>query len=481
MIVALWVADHSIRPPLNYDSGLYHLASVRWTSTYSIVPGLGNLHGRLAFNSSYFLYVAMFEVGPWLHKSHHVANGLLLQVLLTHLLLSGFEFWRDPRPKRAKHIFSLLLIPAVIRQVIGSDIASPTPDLAVFALGIVLSLQLLSFVRELKAADAKDLRYKLFMILALSVIGVTVKLSFLAFGAASAGIALLVVGIYRRETEAFSFRKALGITAFLAAVAVIPWMARGFIVSGYPAYPSTLGAFPVEWRIPIDTAAEEAKWIRSWSRLPGPHWSEVLGKWNWIGPWTVNVLKKHREDVLSPLALVVAAVIFSLWFRKSASGAFWLRQEAFVLLPAAASLVFWFSMAPSPRFAGASFWVLAATALTFVITRFDEWNKLLAVCVIVYLWVVSPTIPPINGSNFYGPGPNHGFYPTPPANPKTFITRSGLVLYVPTDRDLCWDAPLPCTPYPRADLRLRSEGDMSAGFLVDKLSIDEPAKSVAYH
>ena len=36
----------------------------------------------------------------------------------------------------------------------------------------------------------------------------------------------------------------------------------------------------------------------------------------------------------------------------------------FFLLPSVASLVFWFMTAPDPRFAGASFWVLGAGAVT---------------------------------------------------------------------------------------------------------------------
>ena len=38
-----------------YDTGLYHLQTFMWNSQFPITLGLGNLHGRLAFNSTLFL------------------------------------------------------------------------------------------------------------------------------------------------------------------------------------------------------------------------------------------------------------------------------------------------------------------------------------------------------------------------------------------------------------------------------------------
>jgi hypothetical protein len=52
--------------------------------------------------------------------------------------------------------------------------------------------------------------------------------------------------------------------------------------------------------------------------------------------------------------------------------------------------------------------------------------------------------------------------------------ESGLVLNVPRGH-ACWDAPLPCTPFPNPALRLRRDGDLGAGFMVD------PALQERYH
>src|SRR5689334_5571318 len=53
-VAAFWIASRSMLPPQAYDTGLYYLNTIRWIHSFPIVPGLGNLHGRLAFNQSYF-------------------------------------------------------------------------------------------------------------------------------------------------------------------------------------------------------------------------------------------------------------------------------------------------------------------------------------------------------------------------------------------------------------------------------------------
>lgn len=47
---------------IHYDTGLYHAQSIRWVEEYGIVPGLGNLHSRLAYNSAAFCLSALYSM-----------------------------------------------------------------------------------------------------------------------------------------------------------------------------------------------------------------------------------------------------------------------------------------------------------------------------------------------------------------------------------------------------------------------------------
>ena len=48
-----------------------------------------------------------------------------------------------------------------------------------------------------------------------------------------------------------------------------------------------------------------------------------------------------------------------------------------------------------------------------------------------------------------------------------YRTRSGLLLNTAPADGRCWDAPLPCTPNPAPNLRLRDSTNLSRGFMVD--------------
>ena len=50
-------------PTKIHDTGSYHLATMNWIEQYPTVPGLGNLYGRLALNSSMFSVSTLFILG----------------------------------------------------------------------------------------------------------------------------------------------------------------------------------------------------------------------------------------------------------------------------------------------------------------------------------------------------------------------------------------------------------------------------------
>src|SRR5271154_2061436 len=45
----------------NYDVGLYYLQTFKWNREFPVTVGIGNLHGRLAFNSILFLIAPLTD------------------------------------------------------------------------------------------------------------------------------------------------------------------------------------------------------------------------------------------------------------------------------------------------------------------------------------------------------------------------------------------------------------------------------------
>jgi len=469
-LIVLWIADFAILSPMIYDSGLYHFPSISWLKSYPIIPGLGNLWAPLAYNQSYFLYAAILDFGPWIHKSQHLANGLILSVLIIQIFLSGMTFFRHHNKISLYHIFYILFLGPVLILTVTLFISSSSPDMSIYILGILVSAKLLSFLEEQNYTKREN-EYNIFFIVTLAALGITIKLSFVAFGV----ISLILLFIFcsmknTRKREKNRTKKILFIYVFCLGIALIPWMIRGIILSGYIAYPSTIGALPVDWRIPYTSVIDLANTVRWWSRTSAGQLNIESG--NWILPWISNMFKIEHEyftiHVTIPLFLIFInsiLIFFSKYFKKySAHG---MKKNIWLLLvPSACSILFWFSTVPDPRHAGACFWILGVGTTIIVINKFNVLKSKyfktflisfsIILCIGFFFIKIFVNIPE----------ENNGFWKIPSVELKIFETNSGLNVFVPVKGDQCWAAPLPYTPYPNADLCLRREGEMRYGFKV---------------
>jgi len=104
--------------------------------------------------------------------------------------------------------------------------------------------------------------------------------------------------------------------------------------------------------------------------------------------------------------------------------------------------------------------VLALSAGGFLASRR---RRTVIACMLVALGLVNLEPSEV----FHGPGADGGLHPVKTAELTTYVTNGGLALYVPKTGTKCWDSPLPSTPYPRPDLRLRRPGDLASGFVID--------------
>jgi MFS family permease len=297
-------------------------------------------------------------------------------------------------------------------------------------------------------------------------------LSGAAFGAAIIGLIAihwLLTHLGERQAMALASRQvAIWILAASFLIG-LPWMVRGIILSGYPAFPSTFGALPLDWRIPTETTREAADWIASFARQPRGDIATVLGSWDWIQGW-IGLMQEQFNIFLfvlplyifmGALAASIIVLIILRILRRRRDLMLWLP-----LLPALLSAIFWFLGAPDPRFAGSAFWILALWGLVFVFTLF--WNKppilvtyavmLPAIGIAAYL-IISGLSTDVDVNRIR--------FPSVPIAPiRTYQTASGLVVNMSADQAnhlLLWDMPLPTTPYELPGLELRGQ-DFRDGF-----------------
>lgn len=470
-ILGLWLCNRGLGPLLSIDAGIYHLTSIKWAAEAPLVGGLGNLHGRLAFNSTAFLWLSSLDQWPSLLRAFNVAPGLLLIAAIAQMLHGILAKRGTAEDSPTAAIFHLtifhatLLLPLLYAAAV-MHVSSTSPDWIGLILGIVLASQL----AELFSREPDDPPSSHFLtIAALCAAGITVKLSFAVLGATALAVAAFRV-LRPHAANRHAAPRSLGPGLLLALLLLIPWSLRSIELSGYPAYPSTYGAVEVSWRVPKERVEAEVRWIRSWARTPGKSPGEVLGNPDWIIPWLANRL--HSSD--SVALLVFPAALFALGLLTTG-----IRRDgllpctAMLLIPYAVAVLAWFLSAPDPRFLGSSLWVCAAGLLAgntrpgnsqghaLLARRITSGvSALCAAGFLVFIGYMGSTV----GGAFIRPGPLHGRYPLRSVETKPFRTQSGLMLHVPREGDQCWEAPLPCTPYPAPRLGLRDDHEPFGGF-----------------
>ena len=173
-----------------------------------------------------------------------------------------------------------------------------------------LMVVLLSFLQRKDYSGAQAF-HELGLIVFLAALGIAIKLSSGAFSAAAVLLSVVWLAHHRHVPQrVVSSLAGLGL---IGSVVLVPWMARGVVLSGYPLYPSTVLAAPVSWCVPAASAESEARWIYSWARWPSHHPDEVLSSWDWLDPW-LETQRDIPTAYLPALMAVAAALLVALRF-----------------------------------------------------------------------------------------------------------------------------------------------------------------------
>ncbi|MGC1376591.1 MAG: hypothetical protein WA821_10215 [Anaerolineales bacterium] len=345
-LALLLVLENATHRPLNPDTNIYHAQAIHWIESFPAVPGLGNLHGRLAYNSAWFVGNALFSLAFLGLGSFHLTAGVLFLSVLLYCWGGLGDILRGEYKPSA--LIKLLVFPLTF-ALLGAEISSPGTDLP--------ASLLLWLVAVLWAEQERPFHPLLIVVLAAFV--VTVKLS--------AAPALLLIPIVlmsktftiertenNREKSgplgigAITCRKSgliptYGRLVICAALVLLPFLARNVILSGYLLYPfPSIDFFRVDWKVPLERVVAERESILAWGRFPRLGASRVLAmplrEWlpKWLAAQTLNRRLILAAALLSPLAALPGLRL---------ARRYWLGWLVFL-----AGTLFWLFSAPDFRF-----------------------------------------------------------------------------------------------------------------------------------
>ena len=456
LIASILLCLKGLQVTRNVDSALYHFQIIRWLNEYAIVPGLGNLHGRLAFNQSYFNFVAFLNIEPLATKGYIAAPVFLL-------LLCACSIANLYKSLDTGKAWVCIVLASGLAFTFDS-LSAPTPDTAIAIIQIYMFASLMRFLINHKNTSQVDFELLVMMIF-LAYFIITVKMSALIF---AIGVLLVLLPFVWRLTEA-QYKVALRIVC-ICFLFFIAHLVRGYILSGAPLFPSTIGAiWGLPWAMLPFNVQGEARWIYSWARLPGALPAEVLDNWNWLKPWLENLPRLARVLLLLDALLLIINIFVLIRTRTLGKN----PSLYSLYVPLLSALIFWFFTAPDFRFLGAIPVLMAAlSGLLFFIylreqpkfRRVAELSNRGTYRVLYHLSVAIVLVSVF--SYFMHPRslalPLAESLPVADVHQKT--TNFGVKIDIAKD-GLCWANPLPCSWFVDDGLKLLDPAvGIGAGF-----------------
>jgi hypothetical protein len=356
-LTILVVLENATHAPTNPDTAIYHAQTIRWIETYRVVPGLGNLNPRLAFNSSWLLLNALFSFAFLGGRSFHLAGSAFFLAFSVYSIAGLDKLLK--RDFRLGNWVRVALLPLGL-YTMGSELSSPGTDFPV----ILIVWMMVALCLEMLEDDDFQIDERIVLLFVAPLFAFTVKISALPLMLFSAGV--LVTGWRVRR-----FGWALRLVG-LGLLLLSPWLVRNVVLSGYLIFPVPQPLlFGFDWRVPYSVVMEQSQAIRDFAR--GVNAQRPGGVFAWVPGWWV--IQTVNQRIIFALALLTPLTLPGLWFIRKKLNLLNRKLGSYlaVWFVAYLGLLFWFWTAPAFRF-GYGF-ILGALLLAFLpyVAAFGKW------------------------------------------------------------------------------------------------------------
>ncbi len=332
VVISLIVLENATHAPSNPDTGLYHAQTIHWFEEYRVVPGLGNLHTRLAFNSSWLVLNASLSLAFLGVQSFHLVGAVLFLSSILYFA-EGMDALIRKRPSLAI-VLKVLFLPLSF-YLFGSEISSPGTDVPV---SLITWCILIMWVEMFEFPSRREMQTVVLILLC--IFSITIKL-------AAFPLLLLAFFAIAEYFIAKEWKRAI-IIGLAGLFILLPWMARSVMLSGYLVFPvSQTDFFHVDWKMPRDQVEAARQSIMDFARFRRNKSLSMLGmnviEWApiWLGRQTANRKIIYIFALFSPLLMVIGRYRYSVITS---------RKYLILYFTCMAGVLFWFLTAPDIRF-----------------------------------------------------------------------------------------------------------------------------------
>ncbi len=433
--------------PALSDTWGYHAQAVRWTESYPVIKGLGNLCGKYAFNFGTFLPSALLSFRFLTGQAVFGINAFLW-------LLAGIAMILNiSREENFIAVIFLLLFFLSGLHYFLPLMSSTSVESA--SLALVFLMFFVVWEYQYHASGPVAILF-LFILTALAVLLPVIKLSNLIFS-------LMVIPVLIRMPGKMKVASLI-----LIVVCVLPWLIRNVLMTGYFAYPFPWPDFlHVDWKVPNEMAWQEFDWVRSWARQPFTDSRKTLESplLVWLPDWF------SRLGILTRVLFIalIASVILFLSSKRARMHLDGFLRWFWVI--SILQLCFCLILAPDPRFAMPSLIMAGLIPLTTMHgpERLIQWlnpflhYKIMIPGLLLTLGLI------IEGALMVKREPVPLLKPHPfPSVEMKRITINNITLFTPSVGVNCYDHPLISVHQLHPGLKLR-DAHIVEGFYLDPL------------
>lgn len=321
----------TIQEPSHYDTYLYHAQNIRWIEKFGLVKGLGNLHNRFAYNSSFMCLQALFSFEWCLGMSLHTLNGFLW-IFMMFYAVGTLKIFKGKKLFLSDLLKGLIFFYLSSKSII-TQLSSPHTDM----LTLVLVIYIFTHWVELLEEGEEDY-FEYGMLCLLGVYATTAKLS----------AALILVLVLKPAIILVKNRKWKVIGLFIGSgiLILLPFIVRNIMISGYLVYPySNIDLFDVDWKMNSYQVEFDNHEIIAWGRSLRDvnRYEEPMRVW--LPIW---LEKQDWEEkvfmILNIILLPISLVVIGYDFIKRK------YDTSLLLLCGSVLFVGWLLTAPLPRY-----------------------------------------------------------------------------------------------------------------------------------